>query len=280
MSSRWKISNAIIQHTSSATSAMPKRIIKEIFSESTHKKNLAICLHRICRKQNEQDHISTDNDYTIELIDEIYEARKSSEATTFITFDDGYLSSCDFIKKNAQRYSAFNIIYFLCPIRSAEGIAFPWDQDTNTEPEQARLSTIKDCTELSKITNVSLGNHTNNHHNLASLTKDDLIDEISKSRSYFSDNFSTNSHFAYPFGWPNLHINKTTESVCKKFSWKRWSTSPGTFNDLQWAKNELLPRFAISNTKSPKEHLLYISAKSTQGIISSKIPWLHRSEAS
>ena len=121
-----------------------------------------------------------------------------------ITFDDGYRDSAEYIASRAPRHPNMHWIFFVCPQKIFKQEKFEWD--TQTHPDL--ICDTQTCRALQNLSNVMLGNHTNQHRAVSELSQDHFEQEMRQSFSDFETHFGACKHFAYPYGVPNMHFQK------------------------------------------------------------------------
>ena len=91
---------------------------------------------------------------------------------------------------------------------------------------------------------IQFGCHTHMHQNLKILNKDELYEEIYKSKKILENNLNKKiEHFSIPFGTKNAFSSEVLEMI-EKFDFKTIVT---TEHDIFNKKLKLIPRIGIGN---------------------------------
>lgn len=122
-----------------------------------------------------------------------------------ISLDDGYKNAVDFLFKHHSRFPKVKWYVFICAKRVLEKSNHAWDHKWTDEFLLADQSLLREAAKLSRV---SIGCHTNNHLELASLSDSELPKELFESFRDFEkvtkDFMQGDKVFAFPFGTPNV----------------------------------------------------------------------------
>ena len=167
----------------------------------------------------------------------------------FITFDDGYRSACHYIQQHAAHYPKASWLMFVCP-------------QAILAAQDPRIAGREEVLALLQISNVALGNHTNRHLDLGTLTTFQWQQELISSEECFSTAFGKTLHFAYPFGIPGKNLHSEHWHFLKDRVECQWSCEPRTFAPEELTSGDPLPRFSIDGGISVKGIVLIIALRS------------------
>ena len=166
---------------------------------------------------------------------------KKKEKNIIITFDDCYKdlvsNALPILKRYNFRATCFAVSDFL-------GKKNFWDLGKNNYTEK-ELMTKNDLREW--ISNgMTVGSHTHNHHDLTILTRDELLNQLDKSKKILEDiTGSEIENFSYPYG----KVNKLVYDMTKKYFKKATTTNRGRF-DINSHDFHLIPRIDMGKKLS------------------------------
>ena len=244
---------------------LSRESLEKSIEKTLRSTNLAICLHRI----TDSDSDRTKNPLTItsktlkELLSSLNRIACGSDVGKLtITFDDGYMESLEFIQKNQSNYPNLSWIYFICPEKSIKNEGFEWDPPN----KKAELSSIERCFSAHKKHSIKIGNHTNSHRSISTLSNDEIINEIQLSIKKLKDHNIDHTDFAFPYGYPNVHFTESQSTLIKNeysrhsIDVSLWSTEPYPYP----AKSNpiIIPRIPILGTEDSTSSLSKILMQS------------------
>src|SRR5690606_28629649 len=147
-----------------------------------------------------------------------------------LSFDDGYRDAWRYVETRAPRYPDVEFLFFVCTEKTVRRRGYRWDAyelrrdsaswtalqrhllapiapaEEGASPELAgladhlffALATVEECEQLRRFSNVRLGNHSDHHLCMSSLTLEELRLEVRRSVESFTTVFGATSDFAFP----------------------------------------------------------------------------------
>jgi hypothetical protein len=266
--------------------ALPGGLLEALLRASLRGRRLAICLHRVAESRRPSDPvppITARPDVLDSLIGRLVRASGAGPFPALtVTFDDGYADAAAYVRSRAPELPQVEWIYFVCPERIEKRIAFPWDEyevrgkaggpsppdwngtgggagrpgpgpadrpDGIADMREHQLATVEECRELSRLPNVSLGNHTNTHRPFIKLSAREVKDEIEASLADFERLFGRCEHLALPYGTPGLHFTgEHVAAVREVWDGAVWSTDSVPYAPAERDARTVLPRIAVDGT--------------------------------
>jgi peptidoglycan/xylan/chitin deacetylase (PgdA/CDA1 family) len=219
----------------------------------------------------------------VEFIASLHNAKK--ETDLWITFDDGYAAAAEVLDEIAPAFPAIQFVYFVCPQKTSARVGYRWDSweqqhDHPSGPpefvtfargpvtleensrldlreaaadERFRLATVEQCRALTRHSNVALGNHTNRHIELTTMSDSEAEAEIRDSTNVFSELFGIPKHFAFPYGTPGVSYNDAHVALLRSLGYQYlWSTEAMGFSATE-AHSITIPRIPINGLRTVDE---------------------------
>lgn len=213
------------------------------------------------------------------------DAMSKTSAEMWITFDDGYRTAAEIVDEIAPRFPTLKFVFFVCPEKIAEQVGFRWDawerlhssdapvvpfEEFHGQPatpnenrredlraaasdERFRLATVEQCVALLRHPNVRLGNHSNRHVALTSLTPAEAAEEIRASHEQFRKLFNETEHFAFPYGTPGVSYNDEHVAALRTHGYRYiWSTEGSGFRQGSQDR-AVLPRIPMNGLATVEE---------------------------
>lgn len=265
--------------------SVPMGVYRHLLRRAFEGKDIALCLHRVANQRRSSDPYPANTFIERDLVfllDMLYELLPANRLT--ITFDDGYDDATQFIHRYASRYQNASFIVFICPEKIIQGTGYRWDysefsdrgldtvlgatQDISKENLRSELKKVgqdprfeltsaDELIKLARLSNVTLGNHSNCHFNFAKLSEKDWRAEVEQSFEDFASLFGVTGEFAFPFGTPVLQFtNEQALFIKRRYNVNVWSTCKG--GNLRNHKLPYLNRFALPGHLALKTLLLDI----------------------
>lgn len=227
---------------------------------------VSLCMHRVHDHVRRPGEAMPDMSVDAAALDELIERlRETGLSSLSVTFDDGYADAARYVESRAGRFADVQFLFFVCPSRLEQRTAFSWDldeqPDATADDERFRLATEDECKALALLPNVRLGNHSNSHHRLSTLSDEALNAELKQSVADFNRLFGGAADFALPFGTPGVAFNEREVRALREFGYANiWSTDPRprTAADDQ---TRVLPRYALDGTWTVGEMLAWIAVR-------------------
>jgi peptidoglycan/xylan/chitin deacetylase (PgdA/CDA1 family) len=265
--------------------ALPTPMIQRALGASLGDANIALCLHRV-RERGRRDLASStlviDETNLDALIEIILGAFPVDRPRLTLSFDDGYVDAAHYIESRRERYPSVEWLMFVCPEKVRKRAGFRWDtRDAQVEGStdivgennlsalagladspRYRMLTVEECKKLAALPRVKLGNHTNGHFNLTSLSAADARAEIAASRRDFDELFGATEHFAFPFGTPGSAVATEHVAMAQENGYSCvWSSEPRPYAAEECRDVALLPRFPVVGTWPARKSALYIAVR-------------------
>ena len=285
---------------SAAVTVLPMGLLRRWLAWSTRDLCLALCFHRVGAQKRAADpypELTTPTAVLDELLSSLTRSVPRAPAQVFLCFDDGYADAAKYIASRAAAYPAVDWLFFVCPQKTEQRAVFRWNlyeataagprsraeldrsldagldiDSENGRPELRRvaegdtfqLATVGECSSLTALRNVSLGNHTNCHFRLTALPLEQARRELKNSIADFERLWGTCRHLAFPFGAP---IADFTEDHVKIINQLRpmltWSTQQRLFSPEEIAAGNVLPRLTVYQFGNVKAMLTKICVLAT-----------------
>lgn len=273
-------------------SKLPASTLASLFWRVAGERNLALCLHRVHddeRREGEmQPWLSIDARTLDALVDALASERHGRAGRLTLTFDDGYRDACRYIESRAPRYPDVEFLFFVCTEKIVQRRGFRWDSyelrresaswtalqrhllaymaplEEGSVAELAgladhplfALATVEECERLRRFPNVRLGNHSDHHLCMSSLSLDELRLEVRRSVETFCAVFGATTDFAFPFGTPGLHFEPVhARVVAEETGCVLWSTEPRPFASGERTPGSVVPRVPVLGTWTMTELL-------------------------
>ena len=210
---------------------------------------------------------------------------QSASTDLWITFDDGYAMAAEILNEIAPRYPTAKFVFFICPEKTSAQVGFRWDAwerqndldgpvarfnefagapvtpdenrrtdllETAADP-RFRLATVSECLALEEHPNVQLGNHSNRHIELSTMSAEDAAAEIRESAAHFAEIFGSTEHFAFPYGTPGVSYDEDHVALLRSLGYRYlWSTRPLGFDPADMTRI-IIPRIPVSGLRSASQ---------------------------
>lgn len=273
-------------------SKLPASTLASLFWRIAGERHLALCLHRVhddARREGEmQPWLSIDARTLDALVEALATARPPEAGRLTLTFDDGYRDAWSYVESRAPRYPDVEFLFFICTEKIVERRGFRWDSyelrresaswtalqryllapmaplEESAAAELAgladhprfALATVEECERLRRFPNVRLGNHSDHHLCMSSLSLDDLRLEVRRSVESFQAVFGATDDFAFPYGTPGLHFEPAhARVVAEESGCVLWSTEPRPFTSKERTPGNVVPRVPVLGTWTMTELL-------------------------
>ena len=247
----------------SVSRTLSTRQIERALQKSLGGASLAICLHRITDSNEE----TTKSPLTIttKTLEKIlhslnHVSQGHGAGEILVTFDDGYSETLEFIENKKHLFPNLSWIYFICPQKCARNENYVWDREETT------ISSLEKCLEASQKYSFKIGNHTNTHRAISTLSDKEIENEINDSIEILERYKIPHRDFAFPFGYPGVHFTDKQTKIIKRIylnhgiNAKTWSTEPYPFNNTN--EKESIPRIPILGTETASSSLSKILMQS------------------
>ncbi len=228
------------------------------------------------------NHLRSDFVETVAFLDSL----QQPSTDVWVTFDDGYAKAAEALENVAPQFPSMRFVFFVCPEKTSKKVGFRWDawerlhekngpvpefDDFDSEPATAEensrldlLESAKDerfllaseeqCRSLQRHPNVYLGNHTNRHFALSSLSDAEAVEEIRESHEQFRALFGDSEHFAFPYGTPGVSYNESHVAMVRSLGYRYvWSTEGSSFRRGSEA-SAVLPRIPMNGLATVAEN--------------------------
>jgi len=268
------------QHLASVGSRTPRGLLRGALGAALGDLRVALCLHRVGAPLAGAflPQMTMPEEELDALIELLLGSRRSRDRWLSVTFDDGYADCVEYVASRAARYPEAEFLVFACPEKAERRAGFRWDlvdrdvrggrpveeawyahmdrpRDVATENEREelralallpeyRLATLDELRAVSRMQNVSLGNHSNCHFKSCELSMDEFAREVERSEADFARLFGASSHFAFPYGWP-LFDGGHVAALLARTRGLVWSTTRRPYREEERRARALLPRFPV-----------------------------------
>ncbi len=203
-----------------------------------------------------------------------------------------YQDAAHYVDSRAPRFQNIRFFFNVCPEKLEHRAGFRWDlieaQRVTKPPAdvlwdgadvghenhrqelrnlgdapQFRLATVEEVRQLTRHENVALGNHTNCHFPLSRLSDAALNHELEASTATFERLFGKTRHFAFPFGYPNMHFGMREVMALRAMNTEHiWCTRESPYAKSWSRPGAVLPRIQLLGTWTVKHMLLWIVQRS------------------
>jgi hypothetical protein len=288
-------SNAVALGVRITAAIAPVSVLRFLYQRATAGFSVGVCLHRVQDQRRASDPYPQTT-ATAKDIDTFLRiaATKVESATPRLSmcFDDGYEDSAAYVGSRAPLYPTVEWAFFVCPEKIKKKAGFRWDlyelmgankgrtglraalrkdlavaaeNDRADLKEVARhpsfaLASEERCKELQKLPNVTVGNHTNTHFNLATLPRDESSLDLRSSTHDFEAAFGAMRQFAFPFGVPGLHFSREHVELLRSLRNPiMWSTEERPYRATERGPGSVLPRMVFRGVWGGKAMALWTS---------------------
>jgi peptidoglycan/xylan/chitin deacetylase (PgdA/CDA1 family) len=283
--------------------ARDQRTLAALLRLSLRERHVALCFHRVARRERELlPNLTMEPGEIDRLVEFLQDATGRSDRWLTMCFDDGYRDAAEYVLSRAPRFPQVDWIFFVCPEKTERRVGFRWDLaevlreqgapvdhddvvfsrvDVATENDRkdlrklasdARflLADVELCRQIQRLPNAALGNHTNVHHRAMLLAAHEYRTDYERSTQEFRRLFGEPRHFAFPFGVPREDFDERHVAELRRIgSFHIWSTEPRPFDRGEHAAGAVLPRFAIDGTRTWQETVAHIIVRSLRTRLSS-----------
>lgn len=247
---------------------LPSRAVDDAARRALGEDHVALCLHRVHQNGRREGEALPEMSISASALDELVlrlvAMRPGVRGWLTLSFDDGYEDARAWIASRAPRFPNVAFRFFVCPERLESKRLFDWDEQERARAgsDDFALATVNACRELAKLPNVVLGNHTNAHENLATLSDAAVERELRESDARFTELFGPCEEFAFPFGTPHVAFGAREVTLLRAMGVSRiWSTEPRSFGARELVPGGVLPRFAVDGTWSVSETIAWIGTR-------------------
>ena len=166
---------------------------------------------------------------------------KKKEKSVIITFDDSYK---DLIINALPILKKYNFIATCFAVSDFLGRDNLWDMGKNNYVKKELMS--KNDLREWILNDMTVGSHTHNHHDLTALKKEEVINQLDKSKKILENIIGSEvTNFSYPYG----KVNNLVYDITKKFFNKATTTNRGRF-DINSHDSLLIPRIDMGKKLS------------------------------
>lgn len=224
-------------------------------------KKVSLCMHRVHRGARRSGETLPDMSIDADALDEVTQRLLDCQLSSLtVTFDDGYADAAEYVASRSPKSADVGFIFFVCPKKTERREAFSWDEAASADDAHCRLATVDECRALTRLTNVRLGNHSNSHHRLSTLSEAELREELRASHEDFNRLFGSAADFALPYGTPGAAFGLREVTALRELGYSViWSTEPRTAHPTD---DVVLPRYALDGTWTVGEMLAWIAVRS------------------
>jgi len=277
-----------------AGGALPHRALRPVLKAALAGLSCALCLHRAsptARPGEFQPGLDMRPEAIDALLELLLSARPGAGWLT-VTFDDGYQDAARYLATRAARFPRVRFLFFVCPEKLERRAGFRWDlveeglragrpreamlplldAPAALEGENARpdlqglaehpafaLATLEEAQALTRLPNVSLGNHTNLHIPSARLPPEVAEADFRRSKADFERLFGPLRHFAFPYGTPRAHFRAEHVAMLRALGdFELWSTESRPYRA---GEGGVLPRFPVDGSRSPEALAGWLAAR-------------------
>lgn len=271
---------------------LPMAVLRAMLRESLKDLRLALYLHRVGETHRPSDPAKGLQIKGSALDVVLDELAALSRTQTMVHFDDGYQDAARYVDSRAPRFRNIHFVFNVCPEKLEHRAGFRWDlleeqrvskppvdvlwdgADVSKENQrqelralgdapQFRLASVEEVKQLARHENVALGNHTNCHFPLSRLSDAALDHELKESTAMFERLFGKMSHFAFPFGYPNMHFGMREVTALRAMNAEHiWCTRESPYEPSWSRPGAVLPRIQLLGTWTVKHMLLWIIQRS------------------
>lgn len=277
---------------------VPGPAVRSLYRRATRGFGVALCLHRVARRP-EPDSPVPEMTASPAVIDSflriVADCHDSRSAPLVMCFDDGYADAVEYVATRAPTLPRVDWLVFVCPEKVEKQAGFRWDLqagrsrglmarpslgqqlsqalDVATENDRPdlralalrpeyRLATVEQCRQVSRLPNVTLGNHSDAHFRLTDLALDEARAELVRSSDRFERLFGRRAaDFAFPFGGEGQVAPEHVACLRGGDNPVMWTTQGIPFAPENRIPGSVLPRFVFHGTWSPRAMALWIAAQ-------------------
>lgn len=285
---------------------LPAPVLRRLSGRAFDGLHASLCLHRVAARRRATDwqpELTIDPRALDEAVDLLLSARRGDAGQPWLTlaFDDGYADSADYIASRAARFPQVRFTFFVCPAKLERRAGFRWDlveralargtpraealalldapvdlggentrEDLRALGDDAdfRLATVAEVQALSRLPNVTLGNHTNVHLRATALGDDVVRAEYRQSLDDFTRLFGPPAEVAFPFGTPRKEFDARHVAAWRALGdFVVWTTESRPFRPGERRPRAVLPRFAVDGRLSAKELVAWMAARAAKYLV-------------